>query len=96
MRDNCFDIHDRIFLFFLFPGIIFNPDTYKQTRKFALTAMRDFGLGKRSLEERIQNEALALVEQFRLHDGKPFNPHQDVNLAVSNIICSVTFGTRYT
>ena len=78
----------------LFSGIFFNPDTYAQTRKFALTAMKDFGLGKRSLEERIQSEALALVEQFRSHGGKPFNPKQDINLAVSNIICSITFGTR--
>ena len=81
-------------LFNIFAGIVFNADTYKQTRRFALTAMRDFGLGKHSLEDRIQNEALALVEQFRSHDGKPFNPHQDINQAVSNIISSVMFGTR--
>ncbi len=84
-----------VYLKYVFTGIIFNPDTYKQTRKFAVTAMRDFGLGKQSLEDRIQNEALALVEQFRSHDGKPFNPHQNINLAVANIICSIMFGSRW-
>ncbi len=77
-----------------FPGVVFNSDTYKTTRKFALTALRDFGLGKHSLEERIQDEALALVQQFRCKGGQAFDPNHDISLTVSNIICSINFGKR--
>ena len=57
--------------------------------------MRDFGLGKQSLEERIQEEAIALAEYFSSKRGQPFDPHQVVHKVISNIICSVVFGKRY-
>ena len=56
--------------------------------------MRDFGLGKHSIDERIQDEAGVLVEQFRRQNGRPFDPKADLIKAVSNIICSITFGKR--
>ena len=56
--------------------------------------MRDFGLGKQSIDERIQDEAGVLVEQFRRQNGQPFDPKTDIFKAVSNIICSITFGKR--
>ena len=56
--------------------------------------MRDFGLGKHSIEERIQDEAGVLVEQFRSKNGQPFDPQADIVKAVSNIICSITLGKR--
>ena len=56
--------------------------------------MRDFGLGKQSLEERIQEEAIALSEQFQSKQGQPFDPTEFVTKTVSNIICSIAFGKR--
>ncbi|XP_065527870.1 cytochrome P450 2H2-like [Lathamus discolor] len=72
-----------------------NGETWKQLRRFALTTLRDFGMGKRSIEERIQEEAHFLVERIRNTHEKPFNPGGFLTHAVSNIICSIVFGDRF-
>ncbi|KAM4897070.1 cytochrome P450 2H1-like [Sylvia borin] len=70
-------------------------ETWKQLRRFALTTLRDFGMGKKGIEERIQEEAHFLLERLRGTHEQPLNPGNILVHAVSNIICSIVFGDRF-
>ncbi|KAG1964370.1 cytochrome P450 2J5 [Pimephales promelas] len=63
-------------------------------RKFAVSHLRAFGVGKESLELRIQQECVYLCDAFRTEKA-PFNPMVTLNSAVSNIISCLIFGQRF-
>lgn len=77
-------------------GILFsNGDSWREMRRFALSTLRDFGMGKKSCEEKISEECCHLVEVFKSFRGEAFDSTQPVNYAVSNIICSLVYGNRF-
>nr|AUD09152.1 cytochrome P450 family 2 subfamily B [Neotoma stephensi] len=77
-------------------GMIFsNGERWKVLRRFALATMRDFGMGKRSVEERIQEEAQCLVEELKKSQGAPLDPTFLFQSITANIICSIVFGERF-
>ncbi|KAM9840314.1 uncharacterized protein ACBR49_015718 [Aulostomus maculatus] len=77
-------------------GIVWtNGDVWKEMRRFALTNLRDFGMGKKVCEDKIIEEAQCLVQVFKGFKGESFDTNQITNYAVSNIICSMVFGRRF-
>ncbi|XP_077939898.1 cytochrome P450 2K1 [Gasterosteus aculeatus] len=77
-------------------GIIFaNGESWKEMRRFALSNLRDFGMGRKAAEDKIIEEIQYLIEVFERHEGQPFNTGQSINPAVSNIICSIVYGSRF-
>ncbi|XP_048057714.1 cytochrome P450 2K1-like isoform X2 [Megalobrama amblycephala] len=77
-------------------GILFsNGENWKEMRRFALSNLRDFGMGKRGSEDKIIEEIQYLKGEFDKFKGKAFDTTQPVNYAVSNIISSIVYGSRF-
>ncbi|KAJ8362789.1 hypothetical protein SKAU_G00116200 [Synaphobranchus kaupii] len=77
-------------------GVLFsNGDSWKEMRRFSLSNLRNFGMGKRGGEEKIIEESRYLIEVFENFKGEPFDTNQPVNYAVSNIICAIIYGSRF-
>ncbi|KAF3703176.1 Cytochrome P450 2K1 [Channa argus] len=72
-----------------------NGDSWRDMRRFALTNLRDFGMGKKACEDKIIEECGYLVEVFKGFKGEPFDTTQSMNYSVSNIICSIVYGSRF-
>ncbi|XP_073349825.1 cytochrome P450 2K1-like isoform X1 [Pagrus major] len=77
-------------------GILFaNGEVWKEMRRFALTTLRDFGMGKRMAEDKILEECRHLIQMFEEHKGNPFDTTSPVNYATSNIISAIVYGSRF-
>eukprot|EP00058_Branchiostoma_floridae_P027795 XP_002613286.1 hypothetical protein BRAFLDRAFT_118705 [Branchiostoma floridae] len=70
---------------------------FTQRRRFATTALRNLGMkvGTGSIEEKIREEAIRLRNRVAEYEGKPIDIAHGINVAVANVICSMTFGKRY-
>ncbi|XP_062996478.1 cytochrome P450 2G1-like isoform X3 [Elgaria multicarinata webbii] len=77
-------------------GVVFSEgERWKQLRQFSVAILRNFGMGKKTIEERIKEEAQFLLEEFQKTSQKPFDPTLYLSHAVSNVICSIIFGDRF-
>ncbi|CAJ1060175.1 Cytochrome P450 2J2 [Xyrichtys novacula] len=72
-----------------------NGETWKRQRRFALSTLRSFGLGKNTMEQSICEEIRHLQEELENEKGEAFNPASVFNKAVSNIICQLVMGKRF-
>ncbi|XP_062590992.1 cytochrome P450 2B4-like [Saccostrea cucullata] len=83
----------------MFPAataITFQATVEKTGRaRFSLTALRDFGLGKTSLEDKILEETQILSDTLAEIKGAPVSLNNFLPKAVSNVISSIVFGSRF-
>ncbi|XP_062328257.1 cytochrome P450 2M1-like [Osmerus eperlanus] len=79
-----------------FGVLVASGHRWKVMRRFTLSTLKNFGMGRRSIEERVQEEAMCLVQSFSLL-GELTKIHLKDHLcySVANVICSIVFGHRY-
>ncbi|XP_071980577.1 cytochrome P450 2G1-like isoform X2 [Engystomops pustulosus] len=77
-------------------GLVFtaNMNKWRDLRRFSLTTLRDFGFGKRSLEDRIHEETQHLVAVLKNSGDTFIDPRQSLSKAFYNVIFSIMFGHR--
>ncbi|XP_015854270.3 cytochrome P450 2D20 [Peromyscus maniculatus bairdii] len=78
-------------------GVVLAPygPQWREQRRFSLTTMRDFGLGKKSLEQWVTEEAGHLCEALAKEAGHPFNPINLLKKGVCNVISSLIYAHRF-
>ncbi|KAF7692689.1 hypothetical protein HF521_010299 [Silurus meridionalis] len=72
-----------------------NGERWRQLRRFALTTLRDFGMGRKRMEGWIQEESRHLLDAMKETKSAPFDCTFFLSRAVSNIICALVFGQRF-
>ncbi|KAG9470266.1 hypothetical protein GDO78_018368 [Eleutherodactylus coqui] len=77
-------------------GVTFaHDDNWKMMRRFTLSTLRDFGMGKEGIENKITEESDFLVQKFKSYNGEPFDNLMIINAAVANIIVSILLSHRF-
>ncbi|NXI98450.1 CP2K1 protein, partial [Psophia crepitans] len=77
-------------------GVIFSTgENWKVMRRFTLTTLRDFGMGKKAIEDRVVEEYGCLADTIAAQKGKPLEMTLLMNAAVANVIVSILLGKRY-
>ncbi|XP_034403975.1 cytochrome P450 2F5-like isoform X2 [Cyclopterus lumpus] len=74
---------------------ISNGERWRQLRRFTLTTLRDFGMGRKGMEEWIQEESTHLLARIDDTKATPFDPTYFMSCTVSNVICCLVFGQRF-
>uniref|UniRef100_A0A671WVS3 Cytochrome P450, family 2, subfamily Y, polypeptide 3 n=1 Tax=Sparus aurata TaxID=8175 RepID=A0A671WVS3_SPAAU len=74
---------------------ISNGERWRQLRRFTLTTLRDFGMGRKGMEAWIQEESKHLAARINSTKAKPFDPSYFLSGTVSNVICCLVFGQRF-
>ncbi|EGT52403.1 hypothetical protein CAEBREN_31240 [Caenorhabditis brenneri] len=69
-------------------------DRWIQQRRFALHILRDFGLGKNLMEEKVLNEVTAMIETIKKSPGD-VDMQNVFDASVGSVINNLLFGYRY-
>ncbi|XP_015272777.1 PREDICTED: cytochrome P450 2K4-like [Gekko japonicus] len=75
--------------------ILSHGENWKVMRRFMLTTLRDYGMGKRTTEDRIVEECHFLIQKLESYNGKPFETTVIMNAAIANVIVFILLGKRY-
>jgi cytochrome P450 len=68
---------------------------WTEQRRFALKGLRDFGVGKNTMESIITEEVDEFIEGLKKETGQPISLNRKFSLAILNSIWMITCGRRY-
>ena len=88
----CTEVSKRVC--FISGVILGNGEQHAALKKLSIVAFRDFGVGKKTLEERIHEEIHCLSDVILEKKGEPHNYLLNFKLAVANIIANIVYGQR--
>ena len=78
------------------PGIVdTSGEQWKAQRTTALEILRELGMGKNLLAEKILTEVGEYVKAIRARNSQPFDLTRLTQISVSNNICSIVFGKHF-
>ncbi|XP_026780011.3 cytochrome P450 2M1 [Pangasianodon hypophthalmus] len=75
--------------------VVSSGERWKQLRRFTLSTLKSFGMGRQTIEDKVKEEASCLVQSFSTFGDSAFNPKYLIFKAVCNVICSIIFGQRF-
>ncbi|KAL4221008.1 hypothetical protein ACF0H5_019271 [Mactra antiquata] len=64
---------------------------WKEHRRFCLSTLKDFGMGRSMLEDKLHQEASTMITTLRKMSGIPFDPRQVISTHVTNMISALVF-----
>ncbi|XP_035684687.1 cytochrome P450 2U1-like [Branchiostoma floridae] len=70
---------------------------FKQKKKFSISVLKILGMkvGKNSIEDKIQEEAMCMCEKIAEYRGKRFDAEEEIRTTIANVLCSMIFGNRF-
>jgi len=68
---------------------------WMEQRRFALKNLRDFGFGVKSIDSRLQQEALETINELKSKVGIPINMYEQFDAAAVNSLWEIAAGERY-
>ena len=72
-----------------------NGATWRDHRRFAISKLRDFGLGKNLMQEKILIEVQEIFKRFDASEGPEVEIPPAFDNAVANVINQILFGYRF-
>lgn len=77
-------------------GIVFSDGhLWQKQRKFSLHHLKQFGYGRKEMEEQISKEVKVLVENLTHECSKPLDVHRLFDVTVINVLWSMMAGERF-
>ncbi|XP_069461878.1 cytochrome P450 2K4-like [Ambystoma mexicanum] len=75
--------------------ILSHGENWKVMRRFTISTLRDFGMGKSTIEDKVIEECGYLAQHIESLKGKPCDNTMIMNASIANIIVAILLGHRF-